>query len=198
MPVAANFGAGKGGPGRRMRHRVAGVYAKRLGLKRVELAELDGRAARIRSQVADYFELGYVADVDELVRRRLVREIESMEAGKPQVIPASDLDGRGLDARAVPFLEPLNMDEIASEELAERPWLVRIYADDAVDVAQTRRQHGRQVELVQQGHKVRVNAETGEPVIQVLDASTGELRDIRPGDAIVYGKPLDQEGDSDG
>jgi hypothetical protein len=125
-----------------------------------------------------------------------VRRIAEMEAAESQLVPLSAVDRRKFpDAASIPFLAPVDMYEVTSEEYAESAWRIRIYADDAVEVGPTREQMLRQSELIGRGYKHgRINDE-GDWQPTALNPSTGEWRDIKPGDVVIQGGSVAQVED---
>ena len=124
--------------------------------------------------------------VDARQRQAIMRRIEAMEAGEPQLVPVSDVqDFPGADG--IPFLAPVDLYEVTSEEYDQTALLVRVHSNDMVEVGQTRAQGRRRSELVGQGYNHGYINDVGDWQPTALNPATGEWRDIKPGDVVIQG-----------
>jgi hypothetical protein len=98
-------------------------------------------------------------------------------------MPAGGL-GAADGAAAVPFLRRELPD--TQQELDGCAWLVRVYADDRVEVGQTRGQMAEQGRLVDQGFVVGEIDDAGDYVPLGFNPDTGKWQPIGPDDTIVY------------
>jgi hypothetical protein len=73
-----------------------------------------------------------------------------MERGESELFPVADVR-RLPGAEGVPFVAPVDLYEVTSEEYAQTVWQVRVFSDDVVTVGQTRDQFRRQTELIADG-----------------------------------------------
>jgi hypothetical protein len=94
--------------------------------------------------------LRYVLAVDARERQAIMRRIEAMESGEPQLVLVADVQ-KFPGADGIAFLAPVDLYEVTPEEYAQTAWLVRVYSNDMVEVGQTRAQAQRQSELINQG-----------------------------------------------
>lgn len=171
MPV--NTGSKKGG-----RHRFPpGFYAALLSEAEDQLAEL---VAAVDPRLHD---AGYApglnaaqrAAVNKASKAPMIRSLEdriaSLRAGEPQLIPRG-----GLPPEVTAGIAWLGDREQACV-------LVKISADDTVEVGQTWTQKQRQWEIIASGFPVgRVDVETGEWIPRVVNPASGEWEDLDPED----------------
>jgi hypothetical protein len=191
MPIPANGGKARRGRG----YRVPGAFRSLPDQKRRAVAEIDERAERIGRRVAEgYGELAYVVEVDARERAKIMRRIEAMERGESELFPVADVR-RLPGAEGVPFVAPVDLYEVTSEEYAQTVWQVRVFSDDVVTVGQTRDQFRRQTELIAEGYwRGRFNDEGDwQPI--ALNPQTGEWRDIAPGDVVKLGGSVTEVAD---
>jgi hypothetical protein len=188
MPITVNRSRGRKG------YRLPGAWRHVADGLREAIADIDERAARIKSKLHEAPELRYVLDVDAHERRAIVRRLEAMDSGEPQLIQPSslwELPG----AEDIPFVAPFDLDEITRDEYPKTAWLIRVFSDDTVRVGQTRKQAEKQSELVGQGYKHgRIN-DDGDWQPTALNPSTGEWQDIKPGDVVIQGGSVTQVED---
>jgi hypothetical protein len=108
--------------------------------------------------------------------------VASLRAGVPQLI-----SHRGLPPEVTEGIAWLqDRQNVTSAERDESCVLVRIYADDVVDVGQTVAQEKRKQEVVAQGFPVgRVDIVTGQWIPCAVNPATGEWEDADPVDIIA-------------
>ena len=167
------------------------LFRSLVDKERQAVAKIDERAASIElAEAGD--DLGfYMLAVDARERQAIMRRIEAMESGKPQLVPVSHVqDFPGADG--IPFLAPVDLYEVTSEEYAQTALLVRVHSNDMVEVGQTRAQAQRKSELVGQGYKNGYINDVGDWQPTALNPATGEWRDIRPGDVVIQGGSVTQ------
>ena len=133
-----------------------------------------------------YGELAYVVEVDARERAKIMRSIEAMERGESELFPVADV-WKLLGAEGVPFLQPVDLYEVTSEEYAQTAWQIRVFSDDAVEVGQTRDQFRRQSELIGEGFQHGYVNDEGDWQPIALNPQSGEWRDIAPGDVVKLG-----------
>jgi hypothetical protein len=177
MPISTNAGKPKRS---NRRARLPGVFRWLVDRERQAVAEIDERAERIQGKLADSPELQYVLDVDTRQREAIVRRIAEMESGEPQLVHVSDMR-KFSGAEKVPFLAPIDLYEVTSDEYAETAWSVRVYPTDHVEVGQTRAQAQRKSELVSDGYHHGRITDDGDYQPTALNPETGEWQDIGPG-----------------
>lgn len=187
MPIAVNA-AGKG----RKRAAVPGLFRSLVDQARRAIARIDERAARITlAEAGD--DLGfYMLAVDARERQAIMRRIDAMESGEPQLVPVSDVHHDFPGAEGIGFLAPVDLYEVTSEEYDQTAWLVRVYSNDMVEVGQTRAQAQRKSELVGQGYHHGYINDDGDWQPTALNPATGEWRDIKPGDVVIQGGSVTQ------
>jgi hypothetical protein len=106
------------------------------------------------------------------------RRAASFARKEPQVVEASRLR-KWPGTREIPFLQPPDMYSITADELDELPCLVRVYADDRVEVLQTRGQKREQGRLIDAGYRVgRIDMATGDYVPRCRDLASGQWQDV--------------------
>jgi hypothetical protein len=187
LPVAANLGQHK-------RFAIPGAFRSLLDRDRQAVAEIDERAPRINRSAADDAGLRYVLAVDARERQAIMRRIEAMECGEPQLVPVADV--RKLPgAEGIGFLAPVDLYEVTSEEYAQTAWTVRVYSNDMVEVGQTRAQAQRQSELIGQGYRHGYISDDGDWQPTAFNPATGAWQDIRPGDVVIQGGSVTQVED---
>jgi hypothetical protein len=134
----------------------------------------------------------FVPGVDAGSRRILgttskaaARRLASFAAGESQLVALSAMPFKAFpDLAAVPFLTRALAD--TQEEHDESAWLVRVHADDRVEVGQTRAQMQEQARLVSEGFTVgRIDAD-GDYSPRGLNPETGKWQDITPDDSVVF------------
>ena len=185
MPIAV---AGKG----RKRAAVPGLFRSLVDKERQSVARIDERAARITLAGAGD-DLGfYMLAVDARQRRAIMRRLEAMEAGEPQLVPVSDVHHDFPGAEGIGFLAPVDLYEVTSEEYDQTALLVRVYSNDVVEPGQTRVQGRRRSELVGQGYHHGYINDVGDWQPTALNPLTGEWRDIKPGDVVIHGGAVTQ------
>jgi hypothetical protein len=121
------------------------------------------------------------------------RRLASLEAGEPQLIPASTISFRQFpDAAAVPFLGLRVHD--TPEDRDESAWLIRVFADDRVEVGQNYAQMREQARLVGEGFMVGWIDDNGDYIPRGLNPETGQWQDIGPGDTVESAPMTRDEG----
>lgn len=137
----------------------------------------------------------FTPDVDAAGRRMLNatspttkaahRRVASFGAGEPQLVPVSRMPfGVFPDLAAVPFLSWTVPD--TQDEYDECAWLVRVYADDRIEVGQTRAQMWVQSRLVGQGLVVGEIDADGDYVPLGFNPETGRWQPIGPDDTFEF------------
>jgi hypothetical protein len=155
MPIAASMGRGK-------RYRVPGLYRS-----------LHDEAARAAEAVDPrlWQEPDAQRAADSPVTKAAQRRLASLRAGEPQPIPPPvGFPG----ALGVPFIAATREIPDTTEEYDSHAWLVRVYADDRVEVGQTRGQMQEQARLVGQGFETGRIDENGDYTPLGLNPETGE------------------------
>lgn len=103
------------------------------------------------------------------------RKVASFEAREPQLVPVRSMPfGVFPDLAAVPFLSQEVRD--TQDEYDERAWLVRVYADDAIEVGQTRAQAQEQSRLISEGYTMGRVEDNGDYQPLGLRTETGSVR----------------------
>jgi hypothetical protein len=102
------------------------------------------------------------------------RRLRSLEAGEPQLIPVASINPRWFpDAAKVPFIAAAREVPDTAEEHDEQCSLVRVYADERVEVGQRRWQMREQGRLVGQGFTVGEIDDNGDYCPLGYDPETG-------------------------
>jgi hypothetical protein len=111
--------------------------------------------------------------------KRGARRRPSFGAGESQLIRASAMPYKAFpELDTVPFLSKAL--PVPQVEYDERAWLVRVYADDRVEVGQTRSQMQEQGRLVSQGFVVGRIDDNGDYLPLGLNPETAEWEPVDP------------------
>jgi hypothetical protein len=135
------------------------------------------------------FKRDYAPSLDAGGRRRLsdsgpvVTQAERIAAafrrGEPQVIAVARFPFKRFPAaRKIPFLDNTVCDD--REEADERAYLVRVYPNDDLEVAQTVGQHREEAELITRGYTRGEIDENGDYWPLAQDPATGKWERIIP------------------
>ena len=87
------------------------------------------------------------------------RMLQRFQRGEPIVIAMGNLPFASMpELRNIPLLNNPDMATVTKEELAQRPWLLRVHKNGDIEVAQTRGQHDEELgikrELIDRGISV--------------------------------------------
>jgi hypothetical protein len=106
------------------------------------------------------------------------------EAGEPQLVPVASVRGFP-EAAAVSCIAATREVPDTTAEYDNLCWLVRVYADDRVEVGQTRGQMWEQARLVGQGFTVGEVDDQGDYRPVGFNPDTGRWQPIGPGDEVI-------------